>query len=63
MQRGQKVKVYEDPITCERLEGQAVTDRRLPHAMERKEPGCEEWWVTFAGELEKCRRLINLINH
>ena len=61
MKRRDIVKIYEDPITCKKLEGIAKLYRRHDTALE----GCERWDVVFLGEGDRSTyvREVNLTNH
>jgi len=55
MKTGMVVKVFEDPITCERLEGKAkLLKKHYTYA-----PGQEFWTVKFLQDSFVCDRLIN----
>ena len=65
MKPGDKVKVYEDPIACQKLEGEANLVQKQPRY--RVSKGLENWVVKFSGDahpLYPCvERLINKNNH
>lgn len=57
MKKGEKVKIYRDPITCKNLEGEARLKR---HISMNDASGCESWLVTFSDEPEReYQRLVN----
>ena len=53
--RGMYVNVYEDPITCEKLEGRA----KLIRPSELAVTYTPRWIVQFAGETAEYERAIN----
>mgnify|MGYP001466248638 CR=1 FL=1 len=55
LQRGQKITVFQDPLTCKTPEG----DARLIQFIEKYHDGLERWQVRFLGEKEKFERLID----
>jgi len=58
MKKGDKVKIYQKPITQEDFEEVAVLDHFIEK--ERFNDGfLEDWWVRFKGETEPvCRRIF-----
>jgi len=55
--KGQIVSVYQDPVTCTKLEGPAKLKKRLDTYAD---PGYEWWMVEFDGEGTTYQRKINL---
>lgn len=53
MNAGDKVAIYEDPITCRKFEGEAVLIKRLSLG-----PDSERWRVRFEGEEETYERWV-----
>ena len=60
MKRFEKVKVFEDPITCLKIEGTAELRRRR---REGELEGCELWEVFFRSDGMNVLRQINIKNH
>lgn len=59
--RGQTVKVYQDPITCKELEGEATL--KEPVDIGTGDDNYEWWLVEFPGDYGyACQRKINLSN-
>jgi len=58
MEAGDTVKVYEDPITCKRLEGEAILESRWD-----VNELTEQWHVRFEDEVGFFSRAINKENH
>lgn len=61
MKRFEKVKIFEDPITCKKLEGIAELRRRRRESYELE--GCELWEVFFRSDGMNVLRKINIKNH
>ncbi len=59
MEKYDLVTVYEDPITCKKIEGTVILLTKHDHHLE----GCERWVVRFKGELHTYVREINIENH
>ena len=57
MKVGDTVEVYEDPITCEKLEGVAILIKKV---YDCDANGLESWGVRFKGEQEIMERKILL---
>ena len=51
---GDKVKIYQDPITKKKLEGEAT----LVQFQSANDDGLEDWLVKFPGETETNQRMI-----
>ena len=60
MDQGDRVKVYHDPLMCEKLEGEAILLER--HIARAHEP-TELWEVEFVDDGELVTRWINIENH
>ncbi len=61
---GQVVKIYEDPVTCEILEGEASLISRIEKRSERSDR--EYWNVKFIldpSDSPVCQRWVNIDNH
>ncbi len=54
LKKGQKVTVYQDPVTCEKKEGLATLVKK-----EREDDLCETWQVRFNSERNAYARQIN----
>ena len=66
LKKGQVVKVYEDPITCDKLEEKATLVRSaIPFVDPSQVSGaaCEYWWVNFPDSDGNFLRWINKTNH
>lgn len=61
MKKGDKVKVYLDPLICERLEGEATLTDRFSNNL----TGLEAWNVIFTDDKEETKyfRHINILKH
>ena len=55
MKKGDKVIIFEDPLTCTKVEEKAI----LKKYAETYGDGIEGWMVMFPGEKEEYFRLIN----
>ena len=59
MKKGQRVNVFQDPITCKRLEGEAKLIQK--HKTENWKQ--EYWRVKFLSDGFVCDRFINIETH
>jgi hypothetical protein len=48
---GEKVTIYEDPVTCKRPEGKATLVRLVKPSQPSDEPKLEHWEVQFDAEI------------
>ncbi len=60
MKKFELVTVYEDPITCKKIEGKA---KLIRGPLDRHLQGCERWDVRFLNEHTEYTREINVENH
>ena len=58
MKKGEKVKVYQDPITCKDFEGYAKLIEPMPRKRDIK--GLTETWLVKFEDEAKVERTINL---
>lgn len=57
-----KVMVYQDPLTCQKPEGDAVLIKKMEYAREQ-ENGIQNWKVRFISDGFVTERLINIKTH
>lgn len=59
LRKGREVRVFEDPVSCQKFEGSAVLVDSLDEAL-----GATEYWtVRFLSDGAVCDRWINTENH
>ncbi len=58
MEKGQKVTVYQDPMTEQKPEGEAILLRKLGEDPPEANPRLEAWWVRFLEDGFETNRLI-----
>ena len=59
MKKGDVVKIYEDPGTCKKLEGEAKLLKRINPEYNAPEEFLDHWWVKFLDDGFETNRLVN----